>query len=263
MSSAGPIRITVLGSGTSSGVPTIGCSCAVCQSDDPRDKRLRPSVAVRYGGRVVLIDTTPDFRQQALRARLDRLDAVLFTHAHADHIMGLDDVRPFNYRQRGNIPIYGSPETIVTIQSCFRYIFDSVDPESTIPKIDAHTFNGGPVSLFGLDFLPVRLMHGRGTVFGFRFGEAAYLTDHSGIPEESMDSLMNLDVLFLDALRHRPHPTHSTVEQSLTYVERLKPRRCYFTHICHDLPHESTEKTLPAHVRLAYDGLEIDVGDRA
>jgi phosphoribosyl 1,2-cyclic phosphate phosphodiesterase len=221
MGAADPIRITVLGSGTSSGVPTIGCSCSVCLSDDPRDNRLRPSIVVRYDGRVVLIDTTPDFRQQALRARLDRLDAILFTHSHADHIMGLDDVRPFNYRQRENIPIYGSPETIGTIQNCFRYIFDSVDPESTIPKIDAHTFDGGPVRLFGLDFLPIRLMHGRGIVFGFRFGDAAYLTDHSGIPEESLAALENLDVLFLDALRHKPHPTHSTVQQSLAYVGRL------------------------------------------
>ena len=260
MPAGDPICITVLGSGTSSGVPTIGCSCGVCTSADPRDQRLRPSIAVRYRGGVVLIDTTPDFRQQALRARLERLDAVLFTHSHADHIMGLDDVRPFNYRQAANIPIYGSPETISTIKSVFRYIFDNPDPESTIPKLDAYTLNGDRLSLIGLDFFPVRVLHGRGTVYGFRFGNAAYLTDHSAIPDESLAALEGLDVLFLDALRHKPHPTHSTVERSLEYVERLRPRRTYFTHISHDLPHEFTETRLPDGVHLAYDGLEIEVG---
>jgi phosphoribosyl 1,2-cyclic phosphate phosphodiesterase len=260
MPAGDPVTITVLGSGTSSGVPTIGCSCEVCTSPDPRDQRLRPSIAVRYGGRVVLIDTTPDFRQQALRARLNRLDAVLFTHSHADHIMGLDDVRPFNYRQGSNIPIYGSPETISNIKSVFRYIFETSDPESTIPKLDVHTLNGDRLNLFGLDFLPIRVEHGRGSVYGFRFGDAAYLTDHSAIPDESLASLEGLDVLFLDALRHKPHPTHSTVARSLEYVERLKPKRTYFTHISHDLPHEFTQARLPEGVHLAFDGLEIEVG---
>jgi phosphoribosyl 1,2-cyclic phosphate phosphodiesterase len=254
------IIITVLGSGTSSGVPTIGCQCKVCTSSDPRDQRLRPSITVSYGGRVVLIDTTPDFRQQALRARLHRLDAVLFTHSHADHIMGLDDVRPFNYRQASNIPIYGSPETISNIRSVFRYIFETPEPESTIPKLDVHTLNGDRLNLFGLDFLPIRVEHGRGSAYGFRFGDAAYLTDHSAIPEESLTALEDLDVLFLDALRHKPHPTHSTVARSLEYVERLKPKRTYFTHISHDLPHEFTQARLPEGVHLAFDGLEIAVG---
>ncbi len=255
--------ITVLGSGTSVGVPTIGCRCAVCQSDDPRDKRLRPSVYIKYGEHGVLIDTTPDFRQQALRAGMDRLDAILFTHSHADHIMGLDDVRPFNFKQGGVIPIYGSEETMGSIQQCFHYIFSNRKTESSVPRLAVHTFNGGPIDLFGLEFRPVRLCHGKGTVYGFRFGGAAYLTDHSDIPEESMDLLRGLDVLFLDALRHRPHPTHSTVERSLESVERLAPRRAFFTHICHDLPHAKTEEQLPSHVRLAYDGLEIELGDGA
>lgn len=252
--------ITVLGSGTSVGVPTVGCHCEVCRSEDPRDKRLRPSILISYGEHKILIDTTPDFRQQALRARIDRIDAILFTHSHADHIMGLDDVRPFNFRQGGSIPIYGSTETMENIQRVFLYIFDSRFAESAVPRLDVNVFQQEPVNLFGLEFLPIRLCHGKGTVFGFRFGAAAYLTDHSDIPPESMEQLRGLDVLFLDALRHRPHPTHSTVERSLQSVEQLAPRRAFFTHICHDLPHARTEDALPPHVRLAYDGLEIEAG---
>jgi phosphoribosyl 1,2-cyclic phosphate phosphodiesterase len=254
------VAITVLGSGTSVGVPTIGCNCAVCQSEDPRDKRLRPSILVSYGGRSVLIDTTPDFRQQALRAKIERIDAILFTHSHADHILGLDDVRPFNFRQGGVIPIYGSAETLENIQNCFRYIFNSEKSESSRPRLRTNVFDDQAIELFGLEFIPIRLEHGKGTVYGFRFGAAAYLTDHSEIPPESMERLRGLDVLFLDALRHRPHPTHSTVERSLGSVEQLAPKRAFFTHICHDLAHARTEETLPPHVRLAYDGLEITAG---
>jgi phosphoribosyl 1,2-cyclic phosphate phosphodiesterase len=254
------LSITVLGSGTSVGVPTIGCRCDVCRSSDPRDNRLRPSILVRYAGRSVLIDTTPDFRQQALRAGVDRVDAILFTHSHADHIMGLDDVRPFNFKQGGTIPIYGSAETIGAIRNAFRYIFDERETESTVPRLVTHTFEREPIALFGLEFQPILLRHGRGTVYGFRFGAAAYLTDHSEIPPESMRQLTGLDVLFLDALRHKPHPTHSTVERSLQSAQLLAPKRAYFTHICHDLPHARTEEQLPPHVRLAYDGLEISAG---
>ena len=257
---AASLSITVLGSGTSVGVPTIGCHCAVCNSDDPRDKRLRPSVFVKYADHGVLIDTTPDFRQQALRAHIERVDAILFTHSHADHIMGLDDVRPFNFRQGGVIPIYASAETLDNIQRVFRYIFDPRFAESAVPRLVTHVFDSAPIELFGLEFTPIRLCHGKGTVYGFRFGGAAYLTDHSDIPDESMELLSGLDVLFLDALRHRPHPTHSTVERSLQSVEKLAPRRAYFTHICHDLAHARTEEQLPPHVRLAYDGLEIAIG---
>lgn len=257
---SGPaIHITVLGSGTSSGVPTIGCSCAVCTSADPRDNRLRPSILIRYGGHTVIVDTTPDFRAQALRAHIERLDAILYTHSHADHILGLDDVRPFNYRQRQAIPIYATEETLGAIQRVFRYAFAEEPAESTVPRLDLHPLDGEPFELFGLTFTPIPLMHGRSEVFGFRFGSAAYLTDHSGIPEESKHKLRGLDVLFLDALRHRPHPTHSTVEQSVASVREIEPRRAYFTHICHDLPHEKTEAALPANVHLAYDGLELDV----
>jgi len=258
-SSPDSVTITVLGSGTSTGVPTIGCGCAVCTSQDPRDSRLRPSVLLRYGGRNVLIDTTPDFRQQALRARLERLDAVLFTHSHADHIMGLDDVRPFNFRQRSSIPIYGAPEALETIHRAFEYIFADRAHDSSVPRLESHALDGSSFDLFGLEFLPIRLKHGRSLVYGYRFGGAAYLTDHSAIPEASLEQLQGLDVLFLDGLRHRPHPTHTTVERALRYVEQLAPQRAFFTHICHDLPHAETESALPGHVRLAFDGLEIEV----
>jgi phosphoribosyl 1,2-cyclic phosphate phosphodiesterase len=262
------LKITVLGSGTSVGVPMIGCHCAVCRSEDPRDKRLRPSVHIRYSDRGVLdrgvlIDTTPDFRYQALRAQIERVDAILFTHSHADHVMGLDDVRPFNFRQGGVIPIHGSEETIGAIRRSFPYIFDEQSSESSRPRLATHIFDSAPIDLFGMEFRPIRLRHGKGTVYGFRFGHAAYLTDHSEIPEESMELLCGLDVLFLDALRHRPHPTHSTVERSLASVEKLGPRRAFFTHICHDLGHARTEESLPPNVRLAYDGLEIEVESAA
>src|SRR5579872_6506541 len=260
MGAAGPVKITVLGSGTSVGVPTPGCDCDVCQSQDPRDNRLRPSILLQYGGHNVVIDTTPDFRTQVLRAKLDRLDAVLFTHAHADHIMGLDDVRPFNFRQQTRIPIFASSDTLISIQRVFQYIFECNDHQSSVPQIETHALDGDSFQLFGQPFTPVRLLHGRSSIYGFRFGSAAYLTDHSDIPPESMERLRGLDVLFLDALRHKPHPTHSTVERSIQTVEELAPRRAFFTHICHDLPHEETESTLPSNIRLAYDGLEILVG---
>src|SRR5687768_9381658 len=255
---ADQLTITVLGSGTSVGVPTIGCHCKVCTSTDPRDNRLRPSIVIRYRGHSVLIDTTPDFRQQALRIGLERLDAVLFTHSHADHVMGLDDIRPFNFRQPGSIPIFGSEETLDSIRRSFPYIFDETPSESSIPRIDARVLDGTPFDLFGIQFTPIPLWHGRGKIYGFRFHTAAYLTDHSDIPPESLNLLHGLDVLFLDALRHKPHPTHSTVERSLGWVRQLEPARAWFTHISHDLPHERTEGQLPEHVRLAYDGLKID-----
>lgn len=248
----------MLGSGTSTGVPTIGCRCAVCTSADPRDRRLRPSVLIRYNGRNILIDCGPDFRYQALRAGIDRLDAILFTHAHADHILGIDDVRPFNFRQQGPIPIWGSRETIATIRQVFRYIFETIHTHSTIPRIETNVFGDDPFEVAGLQFQPIPVLHGRDPVTGFRFGSAAYLTDHSSIPDSSLELLRGLDVIFLDGLRHREHPTHSTVKQALANLDRLKPRRGYLTHISHDLPHAETERSMPAFHAIAYDQLRID-----
>jgi phosphoribosyl 1,2-cyclic phosphate phosphodiesterase len=255
--------IQVLGSGTSVGVPMVGCDCKVCQSNDPRDKRLRPSVLIRYGPHRVLVDTSPDLRYQALRFGIERLDGVLYTHSHADHILGLDDLRPFNFLQREEIPIYGSAETLDVIERTFRYVFDGVPTESSRPHLTPHRFSEGPVVIRDLEFQPIRLAHGKGTVYGFRFGDCAYLTDHSEIPEESEAQLQELDVLFLDALRYNPHPTHSTVDQSLKTVEALRPRRAFFTHISHDLSHAAVEARLPSHVRMAFDGLEIPIGRSA
>src|SRR3954454_4767547 len=252
--------IFVLGSGTSVGVPMIGCHCKACISTDPRDRRLRPSVLLRLGGKRVLIDTSPDFRDQALRYGIDRLDAILYTHSHADHILGLDDVRPFNFMHKRDIPIYGSSDTLQVIERTFLYVFDKSPTESSRPRLTLHSFEYEPIFVDDIKIEPIKAAHGKGTVHGFRFGDCAYLTDHSEIPPESRERLSNLDVLFLDALRHNPHPTHSTVEESLKTVEFLNPKRAFFTHISHDLLHATVESRLPAHVHIAYDGLEIPIG---
>ena len=245
-------RLTVLGSGTSMGVPTIGCDCAVCHSSDPRDRRTRPSVLVEYDGKTVLIDTTPDFREQ-----IRQLDAVLYTHAHADHILGIDDLRPLSFHRAGKIPLYARPEAAEFLRTMFRYIFDADYKYGGLAEVELNPING-PVELFGARFEPVTVKHGDAEIIGFRFGSAAYLTDFSEIPEQSFVQLKDLDILFLDALRHRPHPTHSTVDNSLRIVERVKPKRAFFTHICHDLPHAATNATLPEHVQLSYDGMKLE-----
>src|SRR5580700_532660 len=253
------VKITVLGSGTSSGVPTIGCTCEVCRSTDPRDTRLRPSILITHLDRNIVVDTTPDFRAQVLRAGIRRLDAIVYTHGHADHILGLDDVRPFNYHQGGRIPIYASRPAFAVIERVFAYVFDNRERKTHVPQLDVHLIDETPFDVLGLRFEPIPLTHGKDTIFGFRFGNAAYLTDHSEVPESSLDRLRGLDVLFLDALRHRPHPTHSTVDRSIATAERVAAKRVFFTHICHDLAHARTEARLPPHIRLAYDGLEIEV----
>ncbi len=257
------LTIRVLGSGTSSGVPTIGCSCATCHSTDPRDTRLRPSILIRHtepdgATRNILIDTTPDFRAQMLTARIDRLDAILYTHCHADHILGMDDVRPFNYRQ-GTIPMFAAPETFDTIRRVFSYAFEPKKRATHVPQLDVHLIGDDPFDVFGLRFEPIPVMHGHEKIYGFRFGNVAYLTDHSEIPEASIAKLKGLDVLFLDALRHKPHPTHSTLAASVESAQRIQSNRTYFTHMSHDLPHAATQESLPPGVFLAYDGLEIEV----
>lgn len=250
--------LTVLGSGTSMGVPTVGCDCAVCRSSDPHDRRTRPSILVEYDGKKVLVDSTPDFREQAIREHIHKLDAVLYTHSHADHILGLDDLRPLSYRHKPDkLPLYARPEAAEFIRSTFRYIFDADYKFGGLAQVELKTFDG-PLELFGARFEPIPVIHGETEIDGFRFGSAAYLTDHSSIPDASLAKLRNLDILFLDALRHIPHPTHSTVENSVRIVERLQPKRAFFTHICHDLPHEATNASLPPNVWLSYDGMKLE-----
>ena len=260
------MRVTVLGSGTSMGVPTLGCHCAVCESADAHDKRLRPSLLLSLGAQNVVIDTTPDFRTQALRAGIDRLDAVILTHGHADHILGFDDLRPYNFRQRAAMPVYGNEETFRIVRRTFAYAFDEKPTLSSIPSVKLHTVKG-PFEVMGVRFVPVPLVHGEMEVLGYRIGRAAYLTDFSRLPDSSAALLEGLDNLILDALRDVPHPMHMTVEQSLALIDRLKPKRAWFTHIAHDLPHAATNERLRKagypQVQLAYDGLTFEVETEA
>ena len=225
------------------GVPSLGCHCRVCTSQDPRDNRLRPSLLLSRNGQHVVIDTTPDFRQQALRIGLQRLDAVLFTHAHADHIFGFDDIRPFNMRQKTALPIFANAETFDVLRGAFSYVFDGKPKVSTVPLVEINHVNG-PIELLGTTITPIPLIHGDLNVLGFRFANAAYLTDFSAVPESSMPLHEGLDELILDALRDTPHPMHQTVEQALKLIDRLKPRRAWFTHIAHELPHGETNERL-------------------
>jgi phosphoribosyl 1,2-cyclic phosphate phosphodiesterase len=255
-----PARVTFLGTGTSTGVPLIGCECAVCRSTDSRDKRLRPSIYVDVPGRArILVDTSSDLRQQALTHGITRVDAVLITHGHADHVMGLDEIRRFNHIQGGSIPFFANEVAWEILRKTFFYVFDGVPRlGGGIPKIEPRGIDG-PFSVAGVHVVPVPLWHGRMPILGFRFGSFAYLTDCNAIPEESWPLLQGLDTVVLDALRDKPHTTHFTVAEALAIVERLAPRRTYFTHMGHELGHAATNARLPPGVELAYDGLVLDV----
>jgi phosphoribosyl 1,2-cyclic phosphate phosphodiesterase len=260
--------LTFLGSGTSMGVPTLGCNCAVCVDaylPGSPNRRTRPSVIVQYDGHTVLIDTGQDFHVQAVREHIDSVDAVLYTHSHADHILGMDDLRPLSFQNAASIALYADDATADVIERVFEYTFRKVDRYPTSAKVEVHrvdTAAGTAVALFGVDFVRVPVTHGRNTIAGYRFGSAAYLTDMSDIPEESLPLLQGLDILVLDALRRAPHPSHSHLEKSIALVEKLAPKRAFFTHISHDLDHVATNVSLPAHIRLAHDGLKLhfDIG---
>ena len=254
------MQITFLGTGTSAGVPVIGCDCEVCRSDDPRDNRQRPSLWLRFDdGRSVLVDASPDLRAQALRFRIPRVDAIILTHAHADHILGLDDVRIYNFRQRAAIPLYGAERTLAQVRRMFAYVFDTAAQKGGgIPQFDLQTLTG-PFTLGGVTILPVPVLHGRLPVLGFRIGNFAYLTDCNHIPENSWPLLENLDILVLDALRHKPHPTHFTLAEAIETARRIGARQTWFTHMTCHLPHAQTCAELPEGMSLAWDGLELDL----
>jgi phosphoribosyl 1,2-cyclic phosphate phosphodiesterase len=256
------VRITFLGTGTSSGVPAIGCDCATCRSKDPRDQRWRPSVYIELvDGTAVLVDAATDLRAQALRFGVGRVDAVLFTHSHADHVLGLDEVRRYNYLQGKTIPCYGDSRTLSDVRRMFAYVFDPAEQlGGGLPQLELFTI-GGPFCLGRATFVPVPLLHGKRPILGFRVGSFAYLTDCNAIPDTSWALLEGLDVLVIDALRARPHPTHFSVDEAIAAVTRIGPSRAYFTHMCHDLPHEATCSSLPGQIELAYDGLRLDLPD--
>jgi phosphoribosyl 1,2-cyclic phosphate phosphodiesterase len=250
------------------GVPTVGCTCAVCTSPDPRDRRLRPSVLVRWTEpgaeprtRAVLIDTGPDFRQQALRAGIAHLDAVLYTHSHADHILGMDDLRPLSFiahHAGGPIPLYASSETASVLERVYDYTFSPSATYATRARVEIRPLNE-VTTIHGVEFIHVPVLHGDMPVAGFRFGDAAYLTDVSEIPESSFALLEGLETLVLPSLRHKPHPTHATLQQAVAWAQRIGARQTWLTHIAHELGHEETNRMLPENVRMAWDGLEVPV----
>jgi phosphoribosyl 1,2-cyclic phosphate phosphodiesterase len=262
--------LTFLGTGTSMGVPTLGCFCPVCISTDPHDRRLRPSISLRWTHsghghpsqeRTVVIDTGPDFREQALKNSIHHVDAVLYTHAHADHILGMDDLRPLSFaavKRGGPIPLIADAYTTEVLTRVFDYTFS---PNATYPNrarvklVPLEECN----TVHGVRFLRVPLDHGGMQISGFRFGNAAYLTDVSAIPEPSFEILRGVEILVVSALRHKPHPNHATVEQALAWSARIGAKQTWFTHIAHDLGHEETNRALPPHVRMAYDGLSVPV----
>lgn len=253
------MRVTFLGTGTSSGVPVPTCDCRVCTSSDPRDRRLRPSIRLEWEGASVLVDTSTDLRQQALRHGIDRVDAVLFTHAHADHVLGLDELRIYNWRRRGPIPAYGSPLTLTNLSRTFWYVFDDAEPESSRPLIDRRPIGEEPFELLGREVVPLPALHGSLPIYGWRIGDFAYLTDVSELPARTLRRLEGVTTLTLNALRARPHPTHLTVDDAVALARRIGARRTWFTHMSHEVLHAEVSAALPDGVDLAYDGLTFDV----
>jgi phosphoribosyl 1,2-cyclic phosphate phosphodiesterase len=258
-------KLTFLGTGTSMGVPTVGCNCSVCTSADPHDRRLRPSVLVRWNEsgqeRVVVIDTGPDFREQALRQHLARVDAVFYTHGHADHILGMDDLRPLSFvahHEGGSIPLYAAQQTASVLERIYEYTFSPTATYATRARVEIRPLTDRTL-VHGVEFVRVPVLHGGMEVAGFRFGDAAYLTDVSAIPESSFALLRGLETLVLPALRHKPHPSHATVEQAVEWAQRIGACHSWLTHIAHELGHEETNRMLPQGVAMAYDGLEVEV----
>lgn len=249
--------ITLLGTGTSSGVPLIGCTCEVCRSVDFRDKRLRSSVHIAVGGRSLVIDTGPDFRQQVLRLNLQQLDAVLFTHEHKDHTAGLDEIRAYNFRSGQDIPIYGRPTVLAQLQREFAYIFAEHKYPGT-PRVRVHEIGNKPFTALDVPVVPIEVMHHKLPVFGYRIGDFTYLTDLNYIGEEELEKVSGTKILVLDALQRQPHISHFTLDQAIALAQRVGADRTYFIHISHKLGlHREVEQELPPNIRLGYDGLQI------
>ena len=253
--------VTFLGTGTSTGVPVVGCSCAICSSDDPHNKRLRQSVKIEAGDQTFLIDTTPDLRLQLLRDPVKRLDFILFTHSHSDHLMGLDDIRPFNFRQREPIRAFASPATAKAIRRAFSYIWNDTQVGGGKPQLELHEVEG-TFSQGGVEIIPIPVRHGDWTIFGYRIGPFAYITDTNGIPDESISLLDGVDTLALDGLRPSPpHPTHFTIGEAVQVAQRIGARVTYLIHLAHEVDHAETEAQLPRGVHLAYDRLKLEFKD--
>lgn len=251
------MKIRVLGSGTSNGVPVVGCDCPVCMSSDPRNNRTRASVLVTHDDTSILIDTATEFRIQACRGGIRRLDAVFFTHAHADHLHGLDDIRPLTYERPLNL--YASPATVEEIKYRFSYIFQSQKLGGGIPRVRLNAIGTDPIRCGSLEVLPVPVLHGMLPINGFRIGPFAYLTDCNNIPSRSYALLKDLDLLIIDALRYRKHPTHFSIDQAVDEIAKIAPRRAFLTHMCHDVEYHELASILPEGIAPAYDGLEMEI----
>lgn len=252
------MKLTILGCGTSSGVPVIGCHCEVCASPAPRNKRTRSSLLVQASGKNIIIDTSTDLRAQCLAAGLERVDSVLFTHPHADHIHGIDDLRSFNILHREAIPCYGNAFTIERIRVMFDYIFRKDENDGWKPNLTTSVIDG-PFSIADIEIIPVEVYHGSAIIFGYRIGSFAYITDCSQIPSSSLKLIKGVEVLIIGALRFRPHPTHFTVEQAIEVSQMVKPRKTVLTHLSHSLDYMRDNQRLPEPVELAYDGMEIEM----
>ncbi|MBL7991763.1 MAG: MBL fold metallo-hydrolase [Candidatus Kapabacteria bacterium] len=254
------MKIRVLGSGTSTGVPLVGCSCATCLSTDPRDKRLRPSILVESDTTTVVIDTSADFRYQMLRENVKKIDAVVFTHHHFDHIGGFDDVRAFNFMLRKALPIYLMQETLDNLERTFIYAFmDTGQKGGGVPVVEQHIIDKKAFAVGDIDFVPIPMMHGKMRVNGYRIGNFAYCTDTNFISEESFALLHNLDILILDALRYESHTTHFSVGEALAVAKRIGAKQTYFTHIAHNIKHDDLESRLPSGIAICYDGLHFEM----